>query len=67
MLNSTEPAFPKSMPASPGKGITKLEYFTAAALTGLLASWAGAASDPDPIYLAEKAVTYATEVLNKLP
>jgi len=66
--NANQAAFPTElkMSNSADKGLTKLEYFTAAALQGLLSNPEIRASSYRTDWAASKAVKYAVETLEEL-
>ena len=69
--NAEQAAFPTELKLSNSadKGLTKLEYFTAAALQGLLSNPSQIGDATDYEWAANRAVVYAArtlEVLNKI-
>lgn len=48
------------------QGLTKREYFAAAALNGTLASTSDAADWPDPDFVAEQSLKYADALIEQL-
>lgn len=68
MRNAEQPAFPKVTPDGDQlqNGLTKREYFAGLAMQGLLASYAGIHTIPNPEILAKKSVQFADALLTEL-